>query len=138
MADPPPPDISRFAIGDEAARLAPGQQSEKFFNLVKPAFSEPCATITAAGGQPGIASVVHPTEPRKLSIAELRRICSFPDDFQLTGTFAQQWERLGRTVPPLMMKAIAETVRDKILRANETQSLQFDLLFRDKRQKIRG
>jgi DNA (cytosine-5)-methyltransferase 1 len=54
-------------------------------------------------------------ERRKFTIAELRRICAFPDDFVLTGTYAQQWERLGNSVPPLMMKAIAETVRDKVL-----------------------
>jgi DNA (cytosine-5)-methyltransferase 1 len=53
---------------------------------------------------------------RKFTIAELKRICAFPDDFELKGTYAQQWERLGNSVPPLMMKAIAATVRDNILR----------------------
>lgn len=55
------------------------------------------------------------TEKRKFTIAELRRICGFPDDFVLTGTYAQQWERLGRAVPPVMMSHIAATVRDEIL-----------------------
>ena len=32
--------------------------------------------------------------------AELRRICSFPDDFVLEGSYQQQWERCGRAVPP--------------------------------------
>ena len=54
-------------------------------------------------------------EKRKFSIAELKRICAFPDDFQLVGTYSQQWERLGRAVPPVMMRHIAETVRDEIL-----------------------
>lgn len=53
---------------------------------------------------------------RKFTIAELKRICSFPDDFILTGSFAQQWERLGRAVPPVMMKHIAACVRDNILK----------------------
>jgi DNA (cytosine-5)-methyltransferase 1 len=60
--------------------------------------------------------VTHPTERRKFTIAELRRICGFPDDFVLTGTYAQQWERLGRAVPPPMMRAVADTLRDEILR----------------------
>ena len=51
-----------------------------------------------------------------MTIPELKRIMSVPDDFILTGACAQQWERLGRMVPPLMMKAVAETVRDQILR----------------------
>jgi DNA (cytosine-5)-methyltransferase 1 len=54
-------------------------------------------------------------EKRKFTIAELKRVCAFPDNFVLTGTYAQQWERLGNSVPPLMMRAIAETVRDRIL-----------------------
>ena len=52
---------------------------------------------------------------RRFSIPELRRVCSFPPDFRLTGPFPKRWERLGRAVPPFMMKAIAETVRDEVL-----------------------
>jgi DNA (cytosine-5)-methyltransferase 1 len=52
---------------------------------------------------------------RKITIAELQRVCSFPEDYVLTGTYAQQWERIGRSVPPLMMRAISGTVRDRIL-----------------------
>lgn len=47
---------------------------------------------------------------RKLSIGEVRRLCSFPDDFQLLGSYAQRWERLGRSVPPVMMSHIARSV----------------------------
>jgi DNA (cytosine-5)-methyltransferase 1 len=81
----------------------------------------PAPTITVGsisrdgGGASNHFHVVDATERRKFTIAELRRICAFPDDFVLTGTYAQQWERLGNSVPPLMMKAIAETVRDKVL-----------------------
>lgn len=52
---------------------------------------------------------------RRLTLPELRLVSSFPADFVLTGTYAQRWERVGRAVPPLMMRAIAETVRDEIL-----------------------
>ena len=104
------------AIGREWDRLKVGGQSEKYFNLVRAPLEEPCPTVTAAGGQnPGIASVTHPLVRRKFSIAELRRLCSFPDDFQLTGTYAQQYERLGRSVPPLMMRAVASTIATEIL-----------------------
>ena len=58
----------------------------------------------------------HPTEKRKFTIAELKRICAFPDDFVLEGSYVQQWARCGNAVPPVMMKAIAETVRDEILK----------------------
>ena len=55
------------------------------------------------------------TGKRKFTIAELRRICAFPDDFILHGSYEQQWERLGRAVPPVMMSHIAKTIRDEIL-----------------------
>jgi len=55
------------------------------------------------------------TERRKFTIAELRRICAFPDDFVLVGSYAQQWERLGNSVPPVMMMYIANFICDKIL-----------------------
>jgi site-specific DNA-cytosine methylase len=56
------------------------------------------------------ASVVHPTERRKFTIAELRRICAFPDDYELTGSYADQWARCGNAVPPVMMFHIASAL----------------------------
>lgn len=49
------------------------------------------------------------------TISELKRLCSFPGDFKLTGSFEKQWARLGNAVMPLQMKAIAETIKNKIL-----------------------
>lgn len=107
-------DISRYAIGDEWDRLSAGEKG-KYLNFVKPRIELPSPTITQTGGNRSAAPVVHPTEKRKFSIAELRRICAFPDDFILTGTYAQQWERLGRSVPPVMMSHIAKTIEQEIL-----------------------
>jgi len=111
-------DISRYAIGKEWDKLKPGGQSKKYFQLTRAPLDGPCGAITQRGGDNTVASVCHPTEKRKFTIAELKRICAFPDDFILTGTYAQQWERLGRAVPPVMMRAIAETIRDGVLNAD--------------------
>jgi DNA (cytosine-5)-methyltransferase 1 len=108
-------DISKFAIGKEWDTLTEGEQSDKYFSLVKVDRRDSCPTITAEGGNASLASVTHPIERRKFSIAELKRICAFPDDFQLTGSYAQQWERLGRSVPPVMMFHIAKTIEQEIL-----------------------
>lgn len=80
-------------------------------------------TVVASGGQVSptayfsggtyVRDVDHVT--RKLTIEELKLICSFPEDFVLTGDFAQQWERLGRSVPPLMMKEIAMAIKTGVL-----------------------
>ncbi len=108
-------DITRFAIGKEWENLKPGEQSEKYFSLVKVHPDEVCPTICASHGSGSIASITHWAEKRKFSIGELRRLSGFPDDFKLTGSYEQQWERLGRAVPPLMMSAVAATIRDEIL-----------------------
>ena len=78
--------------------------------------SGPCPTILASGSHGGSGEIRTATEKRRFTIAELKRICAFPDDFILLGTIAQQWERLGRAVPPVMMSHVAATVRDQILR----------------------
>lgn len=111
-----PRDFSSTCIGAAWRRLLPGEQSKKYFQLVRPNVLRPCPAITASGGSPGIASVTHPYEPRKFTLPELRRICGFPPDFELTGSFEQQWERLGRSVPPVMMFHVARTLRDQVLR----------------------
>ena len=72
-------------------------------------------TVTTAPNKQG-GFIRQGTERRKFTIAELKRICAFPDDFILKGSYAQQWERLGNSVPPVMMRHIAETIRDEVLR----------------------
>ena len=79
-------DISGYAIGAEWDKLRPGEQSDRFFSLIKADPSLPSPSITAAGGEASLAAVTHPTERRKFTIAELRRICAFPDDFVLAGS----------------------------------------------------
>lgn len=109
------PSFEGYAIEKEYSRLAKGEASERYLNMIRANEKEPSPTITAEGGSsPGTASVVHPSERRKFSIRELKRICSFPDDFELTGSYPRQWESCGRAVPPLMMRAIATTIRDEV------------------------
>jgi len=109
-------DISRYAIGDEWDKLKPGEQSDKYFSLVKVDSEKPCNTIYATSQNiAGKAQPLHPTERRKFTIAELKRICAFPDDFILSGTYSQQWERLGNSVPPVMMYRIAREIKAQIL-----------------------
>jgi len=86
------------------------------FNLKRSSLRKPCPTITAMGNLAGIAGTCHPLEDRKFTIKELKRIMSLPEDFKLTGEHKQRSERIGRMVPPLMMKALAESVYNKVLK----------------------
>jgi site-specific DNA-cytosine methylase len=98
----------RFAIGFKGEEYRDSAAGPSSAIGTTPAFG---CNFNSGGGKVQTA-----TEKRKLTIAELRRICAFPDDFILLGTYAQQWERLGRAVPPVMMSHVAATVRDQILR----------------------
>jgi DNA (cytosine-5)-methyltransferase 1 len=86
------------------------------FNMIRPAIQLPSPTLTQAGQQKGVSGVFHYAKNRKLTIKELKILMSIPDDYQLTGKFDQQAERLGRMVAPKMMAALATTVYEKILK----------------------
>ena len=60
--------------------------------------------------------IIHPNKQRKLSVQELKRISSFPDQFQFAGTRSDALMRMGNTVPPLFMSAIARHIRESILK----------------------
>ena len=85
------------------------------FNLKRVSLKQPAPTITAMGSGITNAGSFHWSEPRKLTIGELMRIQSLPDDFVLTGKWNQRAERIGRMVPPLMLKALASSVYEKVI-----------------------
>lgn len=82
--------------------------------------TQPSPTIVSSGPHGGSGECEAKDGRRKFTIDELKRICGFPDDFILKGTYAQQWERLGNSVPPVMMYHIAKTIRDKVLNGEAT------------------
>lgn len=104
----------------EWAKLHAGESSDRWPNLVRASSDLPSPTILRVGGASNLVTTSHPTQPRKFTIPELRRICGFPDDFELKGSYQQQWERLGNAVPPPMMRAVAESLRDRVLLAPGT------------------
>lgn len=107
--------LAKYAVGNEWDKTKVGESSEKYFQLVKPALDKPVGTITATAGVVGAASVTHPLQKRKFTLEELRALSSFPADFILTGTYQQRAERIGRSVPPYMAKAIGEVIAKEIL-----------------------
>lgn len=54
------------------------------------------------------AMIIHPKRNRILTVREVARLQSFPDDFELTGSITDQHQQLANAVPPLLGKAIAE------------------------------
>jgi DNA (cytosine-5)-methyltransferase 1 len=106
--------------------LKPGQKgsdihpNKSYFSLVRIDMSKPSPTVLTLGlgdahRNNRRSGLCHATENRYLTISELKRISSFPDDFILTGNFVQQWERIARAVPPNLMKSIALHIKYSIL-----------------------
>lgn len=59
-------------------------------------------------------SVVNGPERRKFTIPEVKRLCSFPDDYIFSCSYSKAWERLGNSVPPVMMFAIAKALLEGV------------------------
>jgi len=87
----------------------------KGFQTVRIYPNRVCPTITKLIGGIGFGALIHPFENRVLSISEMKRVCSFPDDYSLTGSYQEQKARLGNAVMPKMMFHIAKTIKEKIL-----------------------
>ena len=63
----------------------------------------PAPTLTVTGQQPdALSGAIHPSENRKFTLAELRRLFGLPDDYALTGTVSQGAERICRMVTPFV------------------------------------
>jgi len=75
----------------------------------------PSRTLMATATSRGYASICHWREPRAITVAEAKRLHSYPDDFRLVGKYKEQMARIGNSVPPKLMHAIAEHIRDTVL-----------------------
>lgn len=58
--------------------------------------------------------IIHPCKERYLSLSEMKRIASFPDSFKFTDR-SRGVERIGNSVPPNFMRAIAEHIKKELL-----------------------
>lgn len=58
----------------------------------------------------------HPDRSEPFSITELMRLFSYPDSFNLLGTWGEASSRLGNSVPPLFMRSIARHIKQEILK----------------------
>ncbi|SHS71336.1 DNA-cytosine methyltransferase [Mycobacteroides abscessus subsp. abscessus] len=73
--------------------------------------NKPSPTIQA---QPGPNVGPFHWENRRLRVAEIKRLFTFPDEFELVGTRASKQAQLGNSVPPLLAKQVFEHVKHSL------------------------
>jgi len=101
-------------------QVRPGQSAmhvigKGYSSCVKPHPDRPCPTLMRTQKGTGFATIVHPTERRPLSIREAATIGAYPPAYRFSGTYGEQWGRIGNSVPPLFMQAIASHLRKAVL-----------------------
>lgn len=79
---------------------------------LNPSFPAPTLKKQIRMGQSGL---YHWERPELLNIQSIQALMSFPENFKFTGKWQEQWARIGNSVPPNLMKAIAEHIRNNIL-----------------------
>jgi DNA (cytosine-5)-methyltransferase 1 len=72
------------------------------FNFSRVSLHEPCPTVTDNW-------IIHPTENRRLTLAEVMRCSSFPDWFRFLSE-GEGYMRLANSVPPNLIKNVAKYV----------------------------
>lgn len=93
--------------------IADIDQKGNGYTAIKIMSNSPCPTITK--GWTAGTGLMHFDECRFLSDAEIKRIASYPDRYELVGTSSDVIQRIGNSVPPEMMRRIAEHIKDNIL-----------------------
>ncbi len=67
-------------------------------------------------GQPGPWVGPFHWETRRLRVAEVRRLMTFPDEFVVLGSRREQQLQLGNAVPPRLAEAVARSIADELER----------------------
>ncbi len=85
---------------------------DKYYRLPP---DRPCRTIVSHLAKDG-NSFIHPVQVRNLTVREAARVQGFPDDHPFCGAFSEQFAQVGDAVPPPVARAIAESLREVLLR----------------------
>lgn len=93
----------------EIRKILPFREDIFKDRLKRLVLDEPSWTVIAHIGMDGYM-YIHPTENRTLSVREAARIQSFPDDFEFVGNQQETYVQVGNAVPPLLGKAIGESI----------------------------
>lgn len=106
---------ARVSPAAQSYRVLTGQERKRHFGLARLDPDKPSPTITKGQPDSSTTGLFHPYETRHLTIPEIKALSSFPEQFRIEGRFREKWARIGNSVPPLFMRAIAMRVREAFL-----------------------
>ena len=103
--------INRF----KKTRQGTSEEVSRFYRLAKNGL----APTLRAGTGPAEGSFmaprpIHPFQDRCITVREAARLHSFPDWFHFHSTKWHAFRQIGNSVPPLLARAVAETVRQAL------------------------
>jgi len=84
--------------------------------LLKLAKNQPAWTLQA---QPGPATGPFHWSNRRLSVQEMARIQTFPDNFTICGSVSDAQKQLGNAVPSLLAEVLARAIRAQLLNIDD-------------------
>ena len=110
--------IKKVPIGDKLSNIE--ETFGSTYRRLNP--DKPSPTVTRSGYR----DFIHPTENRMLTVRELACLQSFPLEWEFVGTRLDsysskrkvtmtQFGQVGNAVPPLLAKAVAESVLEQLL-----------------------
>ena len=77
---------------------------------------EPSYTLTTRINTPSVGRITHPIDNRTITPREAARIQSFPDSYHFVGDITTVGMQIGNSVPPLLGKAIGDSIVNKIFK----------------------
>jgi DNA (cytosine-5)-methyltransferase 1 len=94
------------------AAIVPPYDAGKFPNKWRKMWhDQPARTLMAHLGKDGYSHIHYDSgQARTISVREAARLQSFPDGFVFCGTMNPAFRQIGNAVPPLMAKALAQTI----------------------------
>jgi len=106
----PEPNNNLINVSDVCKNIV--QQNRGQFDKEWITAHRPCYTITKTAS---LLFMEKDGTERKPTIDELKILSSFPQDFILTGSFNEQWARIGNAVMPKFMYHIAKNIKENLL-----------------------